>query len=267
MNMFVSTAAIAAVPTTAPAMTQTSDRRALEAYASWLFMERRILCGELWPDMGADAERYDYYDNAGAGWHFRGDGDWRDLPQPSTRAAAVLDLVGVDWRQPKEDLGLNHADSGERPPLPPGWPHPEADLLKLGEEFERLLAIEQSLKMDVRRLSSDCDRIRGEKMGIDPNNHESCRAAVDSEKGWKEWNEIWEVAATETGYHKAWDAWNRASIKTAKIGKRIFKIKPTTKAGLLVRVRVIETHDEMFDVEPLEKLLEEIRGFARGAVA
>src|SRR5437870_10792913 len=100
MNMFVSTAAIVAVPTTAPASPQTSDRRALEAYASWLFMERRILCGELWPDMGAEAERYDYYDNAGAGWHFRGDGDWRDLPQPSTRAATVLDLVGVDWRQP-----------------------------------------------------------------------------------------------------------------------------------------------------------------------
>ena len=77
MNMFVSTAAIVAVPTTAPASPQTSDRRALEAYASWLFMERRILCGELWPDMGAEAERYDYYDNAGAGWHFRGDGDWR----------------------------------------------------------------------------------------------------------------------------------------------------------------------------------------------
>ena len=50
----------AALATTAPVMTSTSatDRRALEAYASWLFMERRILCGELWPQMGAEAERY-----------------------------------------------------------------------------------------------------------------------------------------------------------------------------------------------------------------
>jgi len=261
MNMFVSTAAIVAVPTTAPASPQTSDRRALEAYASWLFMERRILCGELWPDMGAEAERYDYYDNAGAGWHFRGDGDWRDLPQPSTRAATVLDLVGVDWRQPKEDLGLDHADSGERPPLPPGWPHPEADLLKLGAEFDRLLAIEQSLERDMKRLDAEADRIRCEKLGIDPANYQS---AIDCGK---KWGEVWDVVATDIGYHKAWDAWNRASERTAKIGKRIFKIKPTTKAGLLVRVRVIETHDEIFDVEPLEKLLEEIRGFAKGAVA
>jgi hypothetical protein len=260
MNVFVSTAAIAAVPTAAPAMPQTSDRRALEAYASWLFMERRILCGELWPHMGAEAERYDWYDNAGAGWHFRGDGDWRDLPQPSTRAAAVLDLVGVDWRQAKEDLGLNHTDSGERPPLPPGWPHRDAELLELGAEFDRLLAIEQSLERDKERLSAEADRIRCEKLGIDPDNYQS---AIDC--GMK-WGEVWDVVATDIGYDKAWDAWNRASERTAKIGKRIFKIKPTTKAGLLVRVRVIETHDEMFDVEPLEKLLEEIRGFAGGAV-
>src|SRR6476659_5175468 len=115
--------ALAAIPLPpAQSFAGAPDRRALEAYASWLFMERRILCGELWPDMGAKAERYDYFDNAGAGWHFRGDGDWRDLPQPSSRAAAVLDLVGVDWRQPKPDMGLNHEDTGHRPELPPGWP-------------------------------------------------------------------------------------------------------------------------------------------------
>ena len=102
MNSLVALPIAAAIPVASPAASMLqapdTDRRALEAYASWLFMERRILCGELWPNLGAEAERYDLHDNAGAGWHFRGDGGWRDLPQPSSRAAAVLDLVGVDWR-------------------------------------------------------------------------------------------------------------------------------------------------------------------------
>jgi hypothetical protein len=120
-----------ALPVAAAATPSTTDRRALEAYASWLFMERRILCGELWPHMGSEAERYAWFDNAGAGWHFRDRGGlaWNEGPQPSSRAAAVLDLAGVDWRQPKEDLGLNHADSGERPMLPDGWPRPDGELL------------------------------------------------------------------------------------------------------------------------------------------
>jgi len=68
--------------------------------------------------MGAEAERYDWRDNAGAGWHFRGDGDRRGLPQPSSRATVVPDLVGLDWRQPKRHIGLNHDGNGARPPLP-----------------------------------------------------------------------------------------------------------------------------------------------------
>jgi hypothetical protein len=112
MNSIVALPIAAAVPIASPAMSSApatdTDRRALEAYASWLFMERCILCGELWPDEGAQAERYDWHDNAGAGWHLRGRGDlaWNEGPQPSSRAAAVLDLVGVDWRQPKRDMGL-----------------------------------------------------------------------------------------------------------------------------------------------------------------
>jgi hypothetical protein len=38
-------------------------------------------------------------------------------------------------------------------------------------------------------------------------------------------------------------------------------------AGLMVRVRVIETHDDIFRVEPVEKLLQEIRAFARRSAA
>ena len=158
MNSIVALPIAAAVPVASPAMSPPSapntDRRALEAYASWLFMERRILCGELWPHMGAEAERYDWFDNAGAGWHFRGDGDWQDLPQPSTRAAAVLDLVGVDWRQPKRDLGLDHEDTGHRPELPTGWPaiHPDERLLELERKIFKHKARFDDLQPETDRL-------------------------------------------------------------------------------------------------------------------
>jgi hypothetical protein len=157
MNSIVALPIASAVPVASPAMSPPSapntDRRALEAYAAWLFMERRILCGELWPHMGAEAERYDWFDNAGAGWHFRGDGDWHDLPQPSTRAAAVLDLVGVDWRQPKRDLGLNQ-DTGHRPELPAGWPaiHPDARLLEIKKEIFELKEEIGKFKPELLRL-------------------------------------------------------------------------------------------------------------------
>lgn len=120
-------------------------------------MERRILCGELWPHMGADAERYDRHDNAGAGWHFSGRGElsWDEGPQPSSRAANVLDLVGVDWRRPKRDMGLNHEDTGHRPELPPAWSaiHPDARLFEIKEEvFPRREAI-SALEPEIDRLS------------------------------------------------------------------------------------------------------------------
>jgi hypothetical protein len=155
MNTMVALPIVAASAVTSPLLNLSPDRRALEAYASWLFMERRILCGELWPDMGAQAEHYDYYDNAGAGRHFRGDGDWQDLPQPSTRAAAVLDLVGVDWRQPKPEMGLNHEDSGHRPELPPGWPavHPEAQLFEMQERIFGHKRALSAMAPEIARLS------------------------------------------------------------------------------------------------------------------
>ena len=36
---------------------------------------------------------------------------------------------------------------------------------------------------------------------------------------------------------------------------------PVTLAGLLVRVRVIEAHDEIFNVEPFDRLADEIRDY------
>jgi hypothetical protein len=158
MNFMVSTAiagaALAPYPTATAAAPAATDRRALEAYASWLFMERRILCGELWPHMGDKAERFNWFDNAGADWHFRGDGDWRDLPQPSTRAAAVLDLVGIDWRQPKRDMGINHNDSGERPDLPPNWPHVDGELCRA---LEDLVAIDFAIDRLHKAFGDDAD--------------------------------------------------------------------------------------------------------------
>jgi hypothetical protein len=115
-------------------------------------MERRILCGELWPHMGAAAERYDWFDNAGAGWHFNEDKDGKDLPQPSTRAAAVLDLVGVDWRQPKEDLGLSHDDTGERPALPARWPEVDGELT---DAYEQIVSLDAKISEFFDTISDD----------------------------------------------------------------------------------------------------------------
>lgn len=106
------------------------DRRALHSYASWLFMERRLLCMELWPHVGCKAEDYDWADNAGYHWHLQGPGSWKDKPQPLTRAIEILDAVGVKWRAPKDryDCGLDHTDNGARPGYPPQWPRVDGAL-------------------------------------------------------------------------------------------------------------------------------------------
>ena len=73
MNSIVALPIAAAMPTSSPLLAGGGpDRRAMHAYASWLFMERRILCRELWPHVGTEAERFDWQDNAGAYWHFEG---------------------------------------------------------------------------------------------------------------------------------------------------------------------------------------------------
>src|SRR4051794_10231607 len=60
MNMIVTGAAAAAATPLMPARVAAAgmpagDRRALESYAAWLHMERRLLCRELYPDMGSAA--------------------------------------------------------------------------------------------------------------------------------------------------------------------------------------------------------------------
>ena len=79
-------------------------------------------------------------------------------------------------------------------------------------------------------------------MGFDPDDPAARRTTVEAR--YVEWHETWEAAATEVGYHEAWEAWNSASEATARVGEEIFKIAPKMNAGLLVRLRVIEEHDD-----------------------
>ncbi|WP_426443040.1 hypothetical protein [Bradyrhizobium genosp. P] len=165
------TAAAMAVPTVAIAPTTAlaalaavaPDRRAAHAYAAWLHMERRILRSELWPDLGTMAEMFVSFDNAGANWHLRHD-DWKSDPQPSSRAAAVLDLVGVDWRS---DDGKDHVDSGRRPPLPGGWPRVDAELIELAAKIEPLIQEFYARHFEWGLRSAEVDAELDERFGED----------------------------------------------------------------------------------------------------
>jgi hypothetical protein len=138
-------------------------------------------------------------------------------------------------------------------------PHPDAKLLELGLEYERLWAIETSLEEEPERLWIEADRVRYEKLGVDPDDKEACRAVLDNRHS--EWNAVREIADEEVGYSHAWRKWNLASLKTERVGRKILKIAPNTMAGLLVRVRVVETQEE--EIEAVKQLLAEIRGFAK----
>ncbi len=71
----------------------TTDRATLETYATWLYFERQRLVQELYPGV-AHAHEFVRADNDGLGWHY-------DAPAPSTRAEAVLQLVGVSGNKPR----------------------------------------------------------------------------------------------------------------------------------------------------------------------
>ena len=145
-------------------------------------------------------------------------------------------------------------------------PHPDAKLEELGLEYERLWAIEEPLAEESERLWNGADRLRYEKLGVDPDDLEARRAALDNRHN--EWIAAREIADEEVGYDRAWGKTNRASLKTVRIGKKILKIAPNTMAGLLVKIRVIETHgEEILHCEPAEQLIMEIRDFAKRVAA
>jgi hypothetical protein len=97
-------------------------------------------------------------------------------------------------------------------------PHPDAKLVELGVEYERLLALEEPLSEESARLWNAADRLRYQKLGIDPEDKEACRAALDDRHS--EWMEARNSADKEVGYDKAWHKTDRASRKTARIGKK-----------------------------------------------
>jgi hypothetical protein len=74
----------------------------------------------------------------GLNWHFgREEGHrWDELPQPSTRAIAVLDFVGVDWAGYRRSVP--YEDSGHRPALPEQWPHADAEIIAAAREIETI---------------------------------------------------------------------------------------------------------------------------------
>ena len=51
--------------------------------------------------------------------------------------------------------------------------------------------------------------------------------------------------------------------ENGRVGKKILKLKATTPEGLLIRARVIETHDEILDKELAAQLMAEVKGFAK----
>jgi hypothetical protein len=294
MNSLVALPIAAAIPTAAPAgprehglvpmlpgrgapSTRKSPEAALHAYASWLFMERRILCMEIWPHMGAEAERYDWHDNAGAGWHFRGEQGWQALPQPSTRAAGVLDLVGVDWRQPREDLGLNHVDTGERPGLPDGWPRVVDPAIELAEraisawdDFEAkclLSSKAEELVIDWKKLNpqpvmraavigsnEDYQAFRAGLSTYDPN-ADLDAAAKGHSAALKEWGKRRRSAEKAAGYTRAERVQALASERFEDIRDELYDARPTSIAGLRAKARAARVSSDdglqqqiMFDI-------------------
>ena len=74
------------------------DRLALINYATWLYHERRLACLELYPHAGIKADGMVHADVHADEFHFPRRGDWKTVPQPSTRAVEMLDRLGIDWR-------------------------------------------------------------------------------------------------------------------------------------------------------------------------
>jgi hypothetical protein len=125
-------------PVPAPA---SIDRRALEAYATWLFYERRILCQELFPGLKhADA----FVSDGGAEeFHFGAFGEkpWHERPMPSSRAEDMLARLGIDWtKHQQKALGPNLAVGLAPQPVEPGFPHPDATLLAAERRHSELCA-------------------------------------------------------------------------------------------------------------------------------
>jgi hypothetical protein len=142
-------------------------------------------------------------------------------------------------------------------------PHEDAALINLGIEYARLLDIETPLHAEKTRLRHDALRQRWERLGINPDDDAACAAAFNDRDRYEEVLASNKIADHENGYDRACQKWNRAQKATARVGNKFSPIGPDTLAGLMIVLHVIETHDELRDVEPKEAMLAEIRDFAR----
>ncbi len=98
-------------------------------------------------------------------------------------------------------------------------------------------------------------------MGINPDD-EGAPVKARAIGTFEEWTDLWNVAAKEVRYSEAYDKWNRASRKTARVGKKILKLKAATCAGLMIQARVIDQHDAVGEGERDEQFMQLITNFA-----
>ncbi|MCJ2043785.1 hypothetical protein MKK58_04435 [Methylobacterium sp. J-078] len=152
-------------PATVPAV----DRIALVNYASWLHMERRLVCAELYPHRGTDADKFVLSCNAAERFHFphsdRYPGRSTLSASAASRAVDVLDMVGVAWR---EDLNerdhldpVSAQDNGKRPDVPYGWPALDGVLVTACGDLQRLDAATRVLLKDDPRDAFDVPGFQG----------------------------------------------------------------------------------------------------------
>ena len=126
-----------------------APRDALITYATWLAVERRLVCRELYPHVGSKADSFISDAPGATAFHCPPGRSWQDVPLPSSRAVQLLDMLGVQWRSEREvdrpyDLGEAH--DREPAPLPYGWPQTDAEILTALVDLRRLdIAIESLL--------------------------------------------------------------------------------------------------------------------------
>lgn len=152
-----------------PAPAPEVDRIALVNYASWLHMERRLVCVELYPHRGTDADKFVLSCNAAERFHFphsdRYPGRSTLSASAASRAVDVLDMVGVAWREDlteREHLDpVSAQDNGKRPDVPYGWPALDAVLVTACGDLQRLDAATRALLKDDQRDAFDVPGFQG----------------------------------------------------------------------------------------------------------
>jgi hypothetical protein len=61
-------------------------------------------------------------------------------------------FAGVDWRQPKRDMDINHDDSGARLPLPARWPEVDGELM---DAYEQIVSLDAKISEFFKAVGDD----------------------------------------------------------------------------------------------------------------